>query len=117
MVVPVDPVAHVVISVWARLSSFISVPDISLDSSICGAHDFYVGLSCEVWRGAIGAVETGQWEAGDALNLRYVCHVAANHHSAGDQVRTGANDWIPCPDYQRNLARLHNRVSRFDVGR
>ena len=25
----------------------------------------------EVWRGAIGAVETGQWEAGDALNLRY----------------------------------------------
>ena len=26
----------------------------------------------EVWRGAIGAVETGQWEAGNALNLGYV---------------------------------------------
>tara|TARA_Y100000991_G_scaffold81132_1_gene61239 strand:- start:948 stop:1415 length:468 start_codon:yes stop_codon:yes gene_type:complete len=26
----------------------------------------------EVWRGAIGAVETGQWEASNALNLRYV---------------------------------------------
>ena len=26
----------------------------------------------EVWRGAIGAVGTGQWEASNALNLRYV---------------------------------------------
>ena len=52
MVVPVDPVAHAVISLWARFPSFISVPDISMDRGICGAHDFYVGLSCRgvAWR-------------------------------------------------------------------
>ena len=50
---------------------FISVPDIS-HSSICGAHDFYVGLSCRgvAWRDRRG--RDGQREAGDALNLRYV---------------------------------------------
>ena len=52
MVVPVYAFAHAVISLWARLSSFISVPDISLDSGLCRAHDFYVGLSCRsvAWR-------------------------------------------------------------------
>ena len=42
-----------------------------MDRGLCRAHNFHVGLSCRSMARAIGAVGTGQWEASNALNLRY----------------------------------------------
>ena len=72
MVVPVDPVAHVVISVWARFPHLFQFQISPWTAASVALTIFTSAYLAEVWRGAIGAVETGQWEAGDALNLRYV---------------------------------------------
>ena len=72
LVVPVYALAHAFVSLWARFPSPVSIPDISLDRGLVALTIFTSAYLAEVWRGAIGAVGTGQWEASNALNLRYV---------------------------------------------
>ena len=98
------------------VSSFISVPGISLTAAFVALTIFTSAYLAEVWRGAIGAVETGQWEASNALNLRYV--VMLRRVIIPQAIKFGLAPTIGfLVQIIKGPARLHNWVSGFDAGR
>ena len=64
----------------------------------------------DVWRGALQAVPSGQWEGGYALGLSFARNLYLVVLPQASAHRGRPHDRIPRADHQGHVARLHHRV-------
>jgi His/Glu/Gln/Arg/opine family amino acid ABC transporter permease subunit len=66
----------------------------------------------EIWRGCIEAIPRGQWEAAEALSLKYSARMRDVVLPQALQDRAGAHGGLRGADHQGHVARGHHRLRR-----